>query len=85
MKKCNLCKKKYPNHLVNIMATGAGYKWICLVCALKIKNDICGLPKKTPFKGTIAKQFYKEALKFIKIKKEGKNTVIKKVIKKPNL
>jgi len=35
---------------------------VCPICALEMRNALAGLPKDTPFTGTMANEMYEEAL-----------------------
>ena len=67
---CRECKKDFPEHLIQPLHVSNhpdiedGHYLMCPLCALKIRNDIHGLPKDTPFTGTIAHQHWEEATKY---------------------
>jgi len=64
MKKCSVCKKKFPAHLINYFMSSHNNIWVCPICGLKLRNKIHGLPKDTPFHGEMAQEYYKEAKDF---------------------
>lgn len=69
--KCNICKRKFPYHLVNMLYTSEGYTYACPICALKQTNKLHGLPENTPFQGEMAREYYEEAINYLKQKEGG--------------
>lgn len=58
---CPRCKESFPSTVMSHLI-GSDYKEpLCAICALKIRNQIHGLPKNTPFQGKIAQEMYKKA------------------------
>lgn len=76
MTKCTKCKLDYPDNLVSDLVSSfkgqLTHTRLCAVCGLLASNATMGLPLDTPFEGTIAKQMYKEAVKY-KAKHYDKN------------
>lgn len=65
-KKCNICKRKFPEHLVNYFMSNEGSIWCCPICGLEKRNEMHGLSKDTPFHGEMAQANYEEAIEYIK-------------------
>ena len=70
MKKCSICKRKFPEYLINYLMSGEINIWCCPICGLRLRNEMHGLPKDTPFHGEMAKQNYEVALEFLDKKKK---------------
>ena len=64
-RKCSVCLRLFPIHLVQPMVIDGDSWYACPLCALEIRNEHAGLPPDTPFQGEIAKQMYDEAEKYI--------------------
>ena len=67
---CPRCRKTFPSALIQPMHTPRGSHDLCPSCALKERNHAHGLPKDTPFKGTVARQMHKQALAWLAKKEE---------------
>ena len=65
MKKCEDCKKLFPEHLVVFMRWDIGPLDIWPICARKIRNKLHRFPDYTPFPGEIAQAMYEEAIEFM--------------------
>ena len=72
MKKCSICKLKFPDHLVHDHVVSMGgkssYGSSCPLCALKHRNEMLGLPPDEPFGGPKARELHAEALQYFKTK-----------------
>ena len=67
---CRECYKDFPEHLIqptyiaNAPHIEDGNYLMCPLCALKVRNNLAGLPEDTLFEGTIANEHWKEATKY---------------------
>lgn len=62
---CEYCEQ--DRLYLSPMFTSEGvYQSICPVCALFVRNDIHGLPQRTPFDGLEARRMYDEEIEFEK-------------------
>ena len=66
MKRCEDCKRTFPDHLIAFMRWDIRPLEIYPICALKIRNKIHDLQEGTPFTGEMAQAMYEEAIKFIR-------------------
>ena len=64
--KCQKCKRNYPDRLINNGNFNGEWIDCCPICALKMRNEIHGLPPETPFNGEIAQGMYDEAVAYAK-------------------
>ncbi len=76
-KKCNECKREFSEHLIQVLHTNDKGKvtnaFMCPICALEKRNAEAGFPIDTPFTGTMAKAYHKEALAEVeKMRREKK-------------
>ena len=62
-KRCPKCQIEFSEHLIIPMHINSQSLPLCPLCALELRNTICGIPLDTPFEGTMAKKLYIEALK----------------------
>ena len=67
---CTECDKLFPAHLIQIFFTLDGERWVCPICALKLRNRMHGLPPDTPFHGERALALYNEALDYLAEREE---------------
>lgn len=64
MSKCKECKFNYKNEeVMQPLITSKGTQLLCAICALKVRNQLHGLPENTPFQGEQAQYMYELALK----------------------
>ena len=67
---CPECKKDFSEHLIQPMYISGHsdikdrYYLMCPLCALKVRNNLAGIPEDTPFKGTMANEYWEEATKY---------------------
>lgn len=64
MKKCEECKRKFPEHLIQPFMSNHGNKMLCPLCALDYKNKIHGL-NDTCFSGEYAQLLLEEAQEYL--------------------
>jgi len=69
LSRCPKCKKDFPEHLINPMYIAcplddSGEHLMCPLCALKVRNNLHGVPEDTPFRGTIANKHWEEATEY---------------------
>lgn len=65
MTKCQKCKQKYPDHLVQpLISPPEPPRLLCAICALRTRNEKCGLPAGTPFQGEMAVEMYEETVEY---------------------
>ena len=62
-RKCDKCNRQFPEHLIHPFWGSENIQQCCPICALKIRNEMHGLPKNTPFTGSQAQESYEEAVK----------------------
>ncbi len=55
---CMGCKRTLPNGLINALVTNEGVEDLCAICGLERRNEALGVPKDTPFTGSMAQDFY---------------------------
>lgn len=59
---CAECKREFPSRLLAPFRMGnCKPKWMCPLCALRIRNQMHSLPADTPFQGEQASAMYDEA------------------------
>jgi len=64
---CVECKEEFPSEILSPLITSEGNTGLlCGVCALKLRNELHGLPLNTPFKGEIAQWLHEKAMKIKK-------------------
>ncbi len=70
LSECRECYQDFPEHLLQPMYISehsdikAGYYLMCPLCALKVRNNLAGIPEDTPFKGTVANEYWEEATEY---------------------
>ncbi len=76
MTTCDICHRDFLGDMVQpLISSDEKPLKACGVCALERRNDFCGLPPGTPFKGEIAKETYEKTydyLEDIKMKRIAK-------------
>lgn len=74
--KCRQCKRKFPDGLIQSMCVNGDYVDCCPICALRIRNELHGLPRNTLFGGSLAQSLYKQAVEHLKQTKQGTEGVV---------
>lgn len=62
---CPLCEREYESHMIQEMRTSDGAYYVCPICALKIRNEMHGLPENTPFSGKKAQAAWHDAMAYL--------------------
>lgn len=62
---CCECNREFPPRFINSMFIDGSYYPMCSICALRVRNEIHGLPPNTPFKGELANELYEETLDWL--------------------
>ena len=63
---CPQCSRAFPAELITAMCVNGDYVSTCPLCALRITNELHGMPEGTPFRGEIAQEMHKQAVAFDK-------------------
>ncbi|MBA7539989.1 hypothetical protein ES705_32278 [subsurface metagenome] len=66
---CTECDRVFPAHLISPLRAMIGGQesenWVCPMCALRLINEIHGLPEGRPFHGKGARELHAEALTYV--------------------
>ena len=62
---CPQCDREFPEELIERMIAGSEHFMTCPLCALRIMNELHGIPEGTPFRGEQAQHNSEKPLKSI--------------------